>query len=216
MNTLFYCSLERIPLGLAVALEFTGPLGVALWHSHRRIHLVWVALAALGIYLILPVGTRIGTADVWGVIYALGAGLCWGLYIIFGQRLGRQLPSAFASSLGVTVAALVVLPWGLSAPLEGLSNLSVWMQALLLAVLSSALPYSLEMIALKRLPTHTFGILMSLEPALAALMGYLFLLERLTPLQWLAIAAIMLASLGSAISQRDESPANRTSTPDPV
>ncbi len=200
MNTLFYLALRRIPLGLAVALEFTGPLGLALIHSHRRSHLLWVALASFGILSLLPIGDRIDALDPLGIVLALGAGLCWALYIIFGQKVGRELPSAQASCLGICIAALVVLPFGLMQPLGALASPQLWGKALALAFLSSALPYSLEMIALKRMSTHSFGILMSIEPAIATCMGLIFLGEHLSPLQFVAIGAIMVASAGSALS----------------
>jgi len=198
MNLLFYMSLERIPLGIAVAVEFTGPLGLALLSSRRKQDLVWVLLAGFGIVLISPV-TGHDALDPIGLLLALGAGFCWALYIVFGKRMGRRIPAGTATALGMLVAALVTLPVGAFYIDEQFFQAKVWWMGLMVAALSSALPYSLEMIALKDLPTKTFGILMSMEPALAAMMGLLFLGETLTLQQWLAMGCIMGASAGCTL-----------------
>jgi inner membrane transporter RhtA len=198
MNLLFYMSLQRIPLGIAVAVEFTGPLGLALLSSRRKQDLLWVALAALGIILISPI-TGHDALDPIGLLLALGAGFCWALYIVFGQRMGRRIPAGTATALGMLVAALVTIPVGAFYVNEEFFQAKVWWMGLMVAILSSALPYSLEMSALKHLPTKTFGILMSLEPALAALMGLLFLHETLNLQQVLAMACIMAASAGCTL-----------------
>jgi inner membrane transporter RhtA len=198
MNLLFYLSIARIPLGVAVALEFTGPLGVALAGSRRARDLVWVALAAAGIVLILPVARTARALDPVGVALALGAGACWALYIVLGKRAGEAVRGGAATALGMLVAALVVTPVGLLRAGPRMLQTALWPRALLVAVFSSALPYSLEMHALRRLPPRTFGILMSLEPALAALAGLLVLRERLSASQVAAIACVVAASAGSA------------------
>jgi inner membrane transporter RhtA len=198
MNLLFYMSLERIPLGIAVAVEFTGPLGLALLSSRRKQDLLWVLLAALGIILISPV-TGHDALDPIGLLLALGAGFCWALYIIFGQRMGRRIPAGTATALGMLVAALVTIPAGVFYVNDQFFQTQVWVMGFMVAALSSALPYSLEMLALKHLPTKTFGILMSLEPALAALMGFLFLQETLSLQQGLAMGCIMAASAGCTL-----------------
>ncbi len=200
MNLLFYLSLQRIPLGIAVAVEFTGPLGLALAVSRRWQDVIWIVLAALGIWLISPWSDSKSSVDTSGLFLALGAGFCWALYIIFGKRIGHRIPSGPATALGMLVAALVVLPFGSMHIDSGFTEPKVWLMGGLVALLSSALPYSLEMVALKHLPTKTFGILMSLEPALAALMGYFFLGERLSSMQWCAMASIMIASAGCTMS----------------
>lgn len=203
MNLLFYMALARIPLGVAVALEFTGPLAVALWSSRKKADFLWAFLAAAGIYFVLPLGSLMTTPlDTMGVALALGAGACWALYIVFGQRLSRSIPSGVAAASGMSVAALVALPFGISSQGAQLLNFSVWPIAIVVAVLSSALPYSLEMVALKALPAKTFGILMSLEPAIAAICGLIFLAEHLGLSQIAAIVCIMIASLGSALTSR--------------
>jgi inner membrane transporter RhtA len=202
MNLTFYLALERIPLGIAVAIEFTGPLGVALLATRRPLDFVWALLAVAGILLILPLSEASQALDPLGVVWALAAGTCWALYILFGQRAGAAVHGGTATSLGMVTAALLVFPFGVAHAGWGLLNVSLLPMALGVAVLSSALPYSLEMTALKALPTRTFGVLMSLEPALAALAGLLFLREQLTVLQWVAVGCVILASAGSAASSR--------------
>ncbi len=206
MNLMFYLALARIPLGVAVTLEFSGPLLLSALTSRRLIDGLWILLALGGMLLLMPLGEFSAALDPIGVAFALGAGLSWALYIIFGQQASRQMAGTRASSLGMLVAASLVLPMGIWQTGEKLLNPELLLQilplALLVAILSSALPYSLEMIALKRLPAKTFGILMSVEPALAALSGLIFLHEMLTPLQWLAVLCVMSASVGSAMSAR--------------
>ncbi|VXC34087.1 threonine and homoserine efflux system [Pseudomonas sp. 8AS] len=197
MNLLFYMSIKTIPLGIAVALEFTGPLGLALLSSRRLLDFVWIALAVFGIWLLLPTQQSAAPLDPLGMALALAAGLCWALYIIFGQQAGAA-HGAHTVALGTLVAALLVTPVGLYSAGGALFSLDLLPVALAVAVLSSALPYSLEMIALTRLPARTFSTLMSMEPAIAALSGLLFLGERLAAQQWLAIGAIILASAGAA------------------
>jgi len=198
MNLLFYLALERIPLGIAVAIEFTGPLAVALLASRKPLDFLWAALAVCGIVLILPIAGTSKALDWVGVGFALGAGLCWALYILFGQKAGASVHGGKATALGMATAALLVCPIGAAHAGGALLDLSILPFALGVAVLSSALPYSLEMIALQQLPTRTFGILMSLEPAIGALSGLLFLGEQLTLAQWVAIGCIILASVGSS------------------
>jgi inner membrane transporter RhtA len=202
MNLLFYLALERIPLGVAVALEFTGPLAVATFASKKLLDLAWAALAAIGIVLILPHSDFSKSIDVIGVLLALGAGAFWGLYIIFGKKVGGHIQGGNATALGMFAAALTVTPTAIPqlhfAEYEG----KIWLMALGVAVLSSALPYSLEMIALRRIPSKTFGVLMSLEPAVAALMGFIFLSEELSNMQLLAILCVMGASCGSSLTSR--------------
>lgn len=197
MNLLFYMSLQSIPLGIAVALEFTGPLALALFSSRRLLDFVWVILAIAGLWLLLPTGATQSAIDPLGAALALGAGGCWSLYIIFGQKAGAQ-HGRHTVALGTWVAALLVLPVGLWHAGGDLFDLDLLPIALGVAVMSSALPYSLEMIALTRMPARTFSVLMSLEPAIAALCGLIFLGEKLLWGQWLAVAAIIIASTGAA------------------
>lgn len=210
MNFLFYLSIDRIPLGIAVALEFSGPLVVALWNSRRVLDIAWVALALTGILLLMPQEGLNHSLDITGVLLALGAGVCWASYIIFGQKVGTGL-GPNGTAFGVLTAALVVAPLCIAqGALEAIAP-SVLPWAALVALLSTALPYSLEMIALKHLPTSTFGTLMSLEPAIAALSGLMFLGETLTLLQWLAMFAIMLASVGTTLNPTKATSATTTS-----
>lgn len=203
MNFLFYMSLQTVPLGIAVALEFTGPLAVALFGSRRAIDFLWVGLATLGLVLLIPAGHGGQSLDLVGAAYALGAGVCWALYILFGQRAGAE-HGIQGAALGVVVAALFVAPIGIVHAGSALLTPAVIPLALGVAILSTALPYSLEMIALTKMPARTFGTLMSIEPAVAAMSGLIFLGEILTFSQWLAIGAIIAASVGATLSMRRE------------
>ncbi len=199
MNLSFYLSLRTLPLGIAVALEFTGPLTVAVLGSRRAIDFLWVALAAIGIVLILPIFEGSVPLDPVGIAWALAAGACWGLYIHFGKRAGDTIHGGLVTSLGMIVAMAFVLPFGVVGAGARLLDVSILPLAFGVAVLSSALPYSLEMIGLQRLPARTFGVLMSLEPALAALSGWLILGERLEAKQMVAVGCVMAASVGSTL-----------------
>ena len=201
MNLTFYIALQRIPLGIAVALEFIGPLGVALYLSRSFKDLIWVTFAVVGIGLFLPLGDSVAAPlDLTGVIFALLAGVCWGLYIIFGQKAGVGLSSGVVATLGMGFATLTVLPFGIYFAGSALLDVSLWPIGLAVGVFSGALPYTLEMVALKKLPRKTFSVLMSLEPSIAALSGLVFLKELLTPLQCLAIALVIVASIGTTLS----------------
>ena len=204
MNLFFYLALEKIPLGIAVALEFTGPLAVAIWQSRRFVDFLWALLATVGIYLIMPMGTTTESINTMGVVWALLAGGCWASYIVFGQVAGQNENLGAVTSLGMLVAALVVMPYAFMTTsfqhLQIQTQIQILPMALLIAILSSAIPYSLEMIALKQMPTKTFGILMSLEPAIATAMGFLNLKENLTLTQGLALVCIVSASMGSTLT----------------
>lgn len=204
MNTVFYLALQRIPLGIAVAVEFIGPLAVAVAGSRRVVDFVWVALAAGGLLLLVPWDQAQQSLDIVGLLLALLAGACWAMYIVFGQRLGADHGPRIVA-YGSVVAMLVAAPWGIAHAGSALLSPALLPAALGLGVLSMALPYALEMAALARIPTRTFGLLMSLEPAMAALCGLLFLHERLGVLQWLAIAAIMAASAGATLGAQQTS-----------
>lgn len=197
MNYLFYLALETIPLGIAVALEFTGPLAVAMFSSRRAIDFLWIILVIAGLGLLLPIGDNIHGLDPLGILYALGAGVGWALYIVFGQRAGKGYGAATVS-IGSLVAAFIFVPIGIlqSSP-DIMFSWSILPVALAIAILSTAFPYTLEMIALTRLPAKTFGTLMSLEPCMGAFIGIIFLHEHLTLIQWVALAFIVLASIGS-------------------
>ena len=203
MNYLFYLSIQTIPLGIAVALEFTGPLAVALFSSRRPVDFIWVVLAVLGLWFLLPLGQSVSEIDLTGAALALGAGACWAVYILTGQRAGEEHGPATVA-LGSLIAAIVFVPIGMAQATESIWQWSVMPIGLAVAILSTALPYSLEMIALTRLPTRIFGSLMSMEPALAAISGMVFLGETLTLTQTLALCSIIAASMGSTLTMRPE------------
>ncbi|MBO2009814.1 EamA family transporter [Hymenobacter negativus] len=205
MNFLFYCALARVPLGLAVTLEFVGPLGLALVGSRRWVDVVWVLLAAAGIALIAPWHGQ--GIDLLGLAFALAAGGCWAVYIILGQRTAAVLPGQQAVAIGMLFAAVPVLPFGVASGSLLLLTPYLLLLGVLLAVFSSVLPFSLEMQALRTLPTRTFSILMSLEPVAAALSGWLLLDERLTLGQWLAVGFIVVASAGATLTASRAQPA---------
>ncbi|EJE0260199.1 threonine/homoserine exporter RhtA, partial [Escherichia coli] len=191
---LFYLSIQTVPLGIAVAL----------FSSRRPVDFVWVVLAVLGLWFLLPLGQDVSHVDLTGCALALGAGACWAIYILSGQRAGAEHGPATVA-IGSLIAALIFVPIGALQAGEALWHWSVIPLGLAVAILSTALPYSLEMIALTRLPTRTFGTLMSMEPALAAVSGMIFLGETLTPIQLLALGAIIAASMGSTLTVRKES-----------
>jgi inner membrane transporter RhtA len=201
MNLVFYMSLRTIPLGIAVALEFTGPLALALFGSRRWLDFVWIALVVAGLALLLPLRGQMHALDPVGVMYALAAGVGWALYIVLGKKAGAA-HGADAVTLGTSVGALLAIPFGIAHAGSALLSPALLPYALGVAVLSSALPYSLEMVALTRLPARTFSTLLSLEPAIAALAGVALLGERLSLLQWLAIVTIIVAAAGTALSVR--------------
>jgi inner membrane transporter RhtA len=200
MNLLFYLAIARLPLGPAVAIEFAGPLAIALIASRRTTDFLWIGVAVAGLGLLLPIAPT-SPLDPIGVALALGAALAWALYILFGQRAGR-IDGGQAVSLGMLVAALVAAPFGLAEAGAALLAPGVLMAGLLVALLSSALPYSLEMFALRRLDRKSFGVLMSLEPAVAACAGFALLGERLGAIQWLAIGLVIAASAGITATSR--------------
>lgn len=201
MNLVFYMSLRTIPLGIAVALEFTGPLALAVFSSRRLLDFVWIALVIAGLALLLPLRGTAQALDPVGVMYALAAGLGWALYIVFGRRAG-DAHGADAVTWGTSIGALLAIPFGVAHAGSTLLSPALLPYALGVALLSSALPYSLEMMALTRLPARTFSTLLSLEPAVAAVAGVALLGERLSLLQWLAIVAIIVAAAGTALSVR--------------
>lgn len=203
MNYMFYLSIQTIPLGIAVALEFTGPLAVALFSSRRPVDFIWVVLAVLGLWFLLPLGQGVSQIDLTGAALALGAGACWAVYILTGQRAGEEHGPATVA-LGSLIAAVIFVPIGMAQATDSIWQWSILPVGLAVAILSTALPYSLEMIALTRLPTRIFGTLMSMEPALAAISGMIFLGETLTLVQTLALCSIIAASMGSTLTMRPE------------
>ncbi|OON40925.1 threonine/homoserine exporter RhtA [Izhakiella australiensis] len=199
MNYSFYLAIRTVPLGIAVALEFCGPLALALAGSRRLSDFIWVILAVLGLWLLLPIGKGIASVDGKGALLALLAGGFWVLYILTGPRAGADHGPATVAA-GSLIGALVFVPVGLSFADSGLWHPGIIPIGIAIAILSSALPYSLEMMALTRLPARVFGTLMSLEPGMAALSGMVFLGEMLNGLQWLGLLAIISASIGSTLT----------------
>ena len=201
MNLLFYAALERIPLGICVALEFTGPLFVATLGSRRMLDLAWVALAVAGIVLLSPFGDVSRGLDPVGVLFALAAGGCWALYIVFAQKAGAELGER-TSAYGMAIAAVLALPFGFSAAQPYLTDPHVMAVAAVVGLFSSALPFWLEMMALTRMPAKVYGMLVCVEPAVGALIGLLFLHESLSGLQCAGIAAVVAAAFGTAVTAR--------------
>lgn len=201
MNLLFYMAIERVPLGIALAIEFIGPLTVALLGSRRRSDFLWLGLAVCGLLLVLPWHGSGRAIDPLGALLALAAGACWGLYIVTGRRAGQAI-GASTPALGMAIGAIVVLPFGWAQAGIGLLTPSILLIAVGVAVLSSAVPYTLEMYALRRLPPHRFGTLTSGEPVVGALVGMVCLGESLPASQWLGIAAIITASVGTTLAGR--------------
>lgn len=204
MNLTFYLAIARLPLGVAVTLEFTGPLLLSLTLSRRLLDAAWAALAGLGVLLL---SSWSGALDPFGVVCALAAGACWAAYILLGQRVAQVLPSLHGVTLGMLVAAVLILPLGLAD--AGLTRITPTLALLALGVaaLSSALPYALEMRALQQLPARTFSVLLSLSPAMAAGCGAVFLGEQLSVVQCVAVALVMAASLGVTLTARPAAPA---------
>jgi inner membrane transporter RhtA len=202
MNTLFYVAVSRIPLGVAVTIEFSGPLAVAVLGSRRLLDLAWVALAAAGIYILA--GGRLVADDAVGIAAVFGAAVCWALYIVTGRRMAQYWPDGRGLTLAMIVASAVVVPVAL-----GLSDVKPLLAAplavaggLAVALFSSAIPYTAEIAALRRLPAATFGVLMSLEPAIAAAVGFLLLGQVLRLSDLAAIVCVALASAGASVSAR--------------
>lgn len=203
MNLCFYMSLRTIPLGLAIAIEFSGPLVLALMHARRAIHFVWIGCAVAGIGMLLPIWSGAHALDPVGVAFAAAAGLFWALYIVFGKRLSH-MHAGQSVALGMSTAALVIIPFGVATAGVNLLIPSVLIVGLCVALASSALPYSLEMIALRHIPKRTFGVLLSAEPAVGAVAGLVLLHEQLSGLQWLAIVCIVVASVGAILTTGKE------------
>jgi inner membrane transporter RhtA len=203
MNLLIYRAFARIPIGIAVSIEVMGPLAVVLLSSRRARDFVWVACAAFGLWLLLPLRTAAGALDPVGVACAAGAAFCWALYIVFGKRASQSQAQSSGSGTvawGMLAASLFIVPIGASYAGSALLSPFALAAGLAVAVLSSAAPYTLEMIALRRLPRRVFGILVSASPAVAALAGFVVLGARLGGLQWLGIGLVMVACGATAAS----------------
>ncbi|MFC5509880.1 EamA family transporter [Massilia jejuensis] len=197
MNLLIYAAFARIPIGVAIAIEVIGPLAVVVFSSRHLRDFAWVACAAFGLWLLAPAAAGANALDPVGVAAALGAGFCWAMYIVFGKRVST-LKGGPVVAWGMFAAALCTVPLGIAQAGSALFAPEVLFGGLVVALLSSILPYSLEMMALSRLPRRVFGILVSAGPAVGALAGFLVLGEILSTTQWLAIGMIVVATAGSA------------------
>ena len=195
MNCLFYLAIDRVPLGVGVTVEFLGPLGVAIVGSRRALDFVWALLAAGGVALLAGGNGRL---DLAGIAFAAGAGACWATYILVAQRVGRAFDGMTGLAIALGVGTVVLVPYGVIAGGRHLLRPSVLGKGAAVGVLSSAIPYSLEIAALRRLRAAVFGVLMSLEPAMAAMSGLVFLHQRLRWQEWASVVAVMVASIGAA------------------
>jgi inner membrane transporter RhtA len=202
MNVSFYESIDRLPLGVAVTVEFLGPLSVAILASRRRLDFLWVALAGIGVALLADTGGK--DVHATGLALATLAAVLWALYITVSVPIGKAFPGASGLAPAMLLGAILITPWGIVSSGGHLDDPQVLGAAVGVGLLSSALPWSLELEALRRLPTNVFGVALALEPAIAALAGLLFLDERLHLRSWLAIVLVVVASAGAAFEVRRE------------
>ncbi|WP_433378537.1 EamA family transporter [Streptosporangium sp. CA-115845] len=202
MNLSFYEALARLPMGIAVAIEFLGPLGVAVAASRRRLDLLWVVLAASGVVLLAPWGTSASRISWAGIAFALVAGACWAGYILLAASVGRRFPGASGLSLALIISFVLIAPFGITSGGADLLRPELLLIGVGVGLLSSVIPYSIELEALRRMPKRVFGILMSLEPAAAALVGLLVLGEVLQVREWAAIGCVVIASVGATRGSR--------------
>jgi inner membrane transporter RhtA len=197
MNLCFYQAIARIPLGIAVTIEFIGPLGVAIAASRKALDFLWVILAVIGVSLLTLTG---GSVTLIGFLFALAAAAGWASYILIGQQVGRLVPGPDGLALALAIGALALMPLGIASAGTRLLNIRNLGVGLAVAVLSSAIPFSLEFAALRRLSRHVFGILMSLEPAMGAAAGFVLLAQRLSLRDLVAIVLVVVASAGATLT----------------
>ena len=200
MNLFFYQAIARIPLGTAVAIEFIGPLGLAAITSRRLIHFAWIGLAALGIVLLSPLSGV--DLDPLGIVFALMAGTAWALFIVLAGNIGKRIPGNEGLAIGMSVAAIIMLPVAIPISGELVLNPLVLLAVLGVALLSTAIPLTLEFQALKRLSSRSYGILISLEPGVAALVGAILLGELIGLKGLIALACVMIAAIGISITDK--------------
>ncbi len=203
VNSLFYLAIARVPLGVAVTVEFLGPLSVAVLGSRRRLDFAWIVLAAAGVVLLASPTVDVDHA---GLGLALAAGVFWASYILLGKRLAATWSLQRGLAVSMALAAVLTAPLGIASGGSDLLSARLLALGLAVAILASVVPYALELAALRRLRTSTFGILMSLGPAVAALVGAVFLSQTLGPLELLAIAFVVVASIGANRSAPVEVP----------
>lgn len=202
MNLLIYRAFAHLPVGIAISIQVTGPLGVAILKSRRPIDFLWIAIAALGL-LLLPLGSVTGGLNLTGVAFAMAAAVAWGGYVVIAARVSTsELRGGRAVAIGMTFAALITVPLGILHAGSALLSPHALMNGAIVAVFSSTIPFLLDLFALKRLPSQVFGILMSASPAVSAGAGTVILRENLTLTQWLGIFAIMLACTGCMLKAR--------------
>ena len=205
MNIIFYAAIARIPLGIGVALEFTGPLAVAFFSARKKRDFAWVLLAVVGVCLLLPdIGNSPNSLDPVGVMLALTAGAFWAGYIVFGNKTGNEGSGGVTVTLGMLVAAFAIVPIGVVSQGTVLLTPFALFMGVAVGVFSSAIPYTLEMNAMRNMPKQTFSIMMSVEPAIAAIAAFIIIDETLTVSQWFAVALVVVATAGSSITQRQK------------
>jgi len=199
MNLSYYSSIERIPIGIAVAIELTGPITVAMFAARKITDFVWLAIAIIGLVMLLPIHRAGADLDLVGVLLAICAGACWAMYIVFGRKAG-QLQGASSVALGSVIISFVIFPIGVWQSGPMMFSIDVLPLAFIVALLASAIPYALDMVALPRVPALTFSTLMSLSPVLGALSGLIFLNETLSGYQLVSIVLIIISSIGTVLS----------------
>ncbi|WP_334059985.1 EamA family transporter [Alteromonas sp. S005] len=204
MNIIFYLAIARIPLGIGVALEFTGPLAVAFFSARKKRDFAWAILAVAGVCLLLPdiFGASSKALDPIGVMLALTAGAFWAGYIVFGNKTGNEGSGGVTVTLGMLVAAICVVPIGIVSQGSALLSSEAMLIGCAVGIFSSAIPYTLEMSAMRNMPKQTFSIMMSVEPAVAAVAAFIIIDETLTLTQWLAVALVVIATAGSSATQK--------------
>ncbi len=196
MNSCFYLAIDRIPLGVAIALEFTGPLGLSLLKSQRWLDGCWALLAAIGIILLTPLAGA--NLDHGGIVFALVAGICWALYIVCSAQVGQKLPGIEGLAWALVVSTLLLLPIGVATAGSAFLNPKLMLMGAGVAILSTTLPYSMEMIALRSMPISVFGVMLSLEPMVGVLAGFLILEETLSARSLIACLLVSIAAAGAA------------------
>lgn len=199
MNLSFYNAISRIPLGIAVAIELTGPIMVAMFSGRRLADFIWLGIAVVGLGMLLPIHQASSELDPIGLVMALTAGACWACYILFGRKAGA-IHGSSSVALGAIIASILLFPIGVWQSGSAMFSISLLPLIFLVSLLASAIPYGLDMVALPRLPAQTFSTLMSLSPVFAAFSGLIVLHEQLTHYQWLAIGLIILSSIGTVLS----------------
>ena len=198
---MFYLAIDHLPLGIAIAIQFLGPLAIAVFGSRRTIDFLWAALAAAGVWCLVAIGATGERIDLVGVAWAVGAGASWAGYILLGRRVTASFGNATAA-ISVTIAALVIVPIGYASAGPALFSIELIPLALLVALFSAAIPFSLEFFAMPRMPPRVFAVFMSIEPAFGVLFGFLILHENLTPIQIAGIAMVIAAAAGAAAGAR--------------